>query len=380
MDQWFQSALRLHTHLTSEHWNGQGLVGPDPGVRFNYRIFRFVKSYLRQIAWNDHMYYLQAQGYWILGNWALFRLTGENKYRQIGIRCSEYVLEQQHDDGAWDYPNPEWKGRVATNEGTWAALGLLESYRQTDSSVFLEGVLNWHKFLIEVTGFQQIGNELAINYFANRRGARVPNNSITVLGFFAELADVTKDNRYAEPNVGLLNFIQRVQKPSGEFPYAVGNTADDYVQSHFQCYQYNAFECLNLIRYYEITGNSNVLPTITRSLSFLAEGLSEEGYAYYQCGQNKRTVTYHTAALGAALEKASQVGIADYGDLARQAYAYVLGLQRTDGGFIHSQRDYWLLTDQRSYPRYLAMILYHLLHIGLGTENGLRQPEQAATC
>jgi hypothetical protein len=319
------------------------------------------------------MYYLQAQGYWTLGNWALFRLTGDNEYRQIGICCSEYMLEQQHDDGAWDYPNPEWKGRVATNEGAWATLGLLESYRQTGLSMFLEGVLNWHKFLIETTGFRQTGDELAINYFANTRGTRVPNNSITVLRFFAELADVTKDDRYAEPNIGLLTFIQRVQKPSGEFPYAVGDTADDYVRSHFQCYQYNAFECLNLIRYYEVSGDTTVLPIITSLLSFLAEGLSEEGYAYYQCGQKKRTVTYHTAAIGAALERASQVGIADYSDLARRAYASVLGLQRADGGFIHSQRDYGLLTDRRSYPRYLAMILYHLLHIGLGAEKGVTE-------
>jgi hypothetical protein len=116
-----------------------------------------------------------------------------------------------------------------------------------------------------------------------------------------------------------------------------------------------------LLRYYEVTGDAAARPIITRLVSFLAGGVSSEGYAYYQCEQKQRTVTYHTTALGAALGKATQVGIADYADLARRAFAYVLGLQKTDGGFDHSQRDYRFLADQRSYPRYLAMIVYHLL-------------------
>lgn len=360
MDDYAQSALKLHDYLIAKHWNDQGLTGPDPGIRLNYRIGRFVKSYLPNLHWNDDLYYLQAQGYWILGNWHLFARTGEGTYREIALRCSHIILQRQRDDGAWEYPNPEWKGRVATAEGTWGALGLLESYRQTRDALFLSGGLRWHEYLTEKVGFQRLEDELAVNYFANRGGDRVPNNSAIVLRYLAELADVTGDKTYLQPCTGLLTFMKRVQKVTGEFPYAVGGAAGGKGQAHFQCYQYNAFGCLDLIRYYELTENAATLPLIAKVLKFLSGGLAEDGYACYACGNRHRTVNYHTAALAAAFTKADQIGIPGNENLATCAYAYLLDQQRPNGSFYHSQRDYFILNDRRPYPRYLAMILYHL--------------------
>lgn len=361
MDQYFQTALKLHQYLVSKHWNGQALIGPDPGIRFNYRIGRFIKSYLRGVHWNDDLYYLQAQGYWVLANWQLFARTGKEKYAGIALRCSEYMVTQQRDDGAWEYPNPEWKGRIATAEGTWGSLGLLETYRQTSDGAFLRGALRWHKFLVETIGFQQVGDELSVNYFAYRTQPRVPNNSAFVLRFVAELAVVTGDTGYLHPCVDLLTFMDHVQKPTGEFPYSVAGVNGGTVKPHFQCYQYNAFQCLDLIRYYELIGDAAILLLIRNVLNFLSEGLDTDGHAFYECGNRHREVTYHTAVLGAAFAKANQQGIEGYDHLANRAYSYLVGLQQANGGFSYSRRDYHLLSDQRSYPRYLAMILHHLL-------------------
>ncbi|MCB0194333.1 MAG: hypothetical protein KDJ65_20450 [Anaerolineae bacterium] len=372
-------ALKLHTHIVDKHWNGQALFGPDPGVRYNYRIFRFLKSYLRNISWNDDMYYLQAQSYWSIGNWALFTLTGDNKYRQIAVSCSEYVLERQRDDGAWDYPNPEWKGRTATVEGTWAALGLLETYRHTKHSIFLDGALRWHKYMIDVVGFQKMGDELAVNYFANMGTVRVTNNSTTVLSFLAELADATGDETYLEHRTGLINFIQRVQMPSGELPYGVGGESNPtYSREHFQCYQYNAFECLSLLKYYELTQDEAIVPTITNLLSYLSEGVAEDGHAYYNCDKPLRTVTYHATALAATFVQAKRLGFSSYDKLTERAYGYVLSQQKKDG-FVHSRRDYGVLSDQRSYPRYLSMIMYHLLFPTLQDAETSSEREQLVT-
>src|SRR5713226_7813815 len=103
----FDAALKLDRYLRTEHWNGRGLVGPDVGIRFNSRFGRFIKGYLPGVHWHDEYYYLQAQGYWILANWCLHRLTGDAEYRDIAVRCSEYAVTCQRDDGGWDYPNPE---------------------------------------------------------------------------------------------------------------------------------------------------------------------------------------------------------------------------------------------------------------------------------
>jgi len=150
--------------------------------------------------------------------------------------------------------------------------------------------------------------------------------------------------------------------PSGELPYAVGGKSDPaYYRPHFQCYQYNAFECLSLLRYYELTLDEAILPTITTLLNYLSEGIAEDGHAYYNCSKPTRAITYHAAALAAAFTKARQLGLDSYDELVERAYKYVLAWQNEDGNFTHSRRDYGVLSDQRSYPRYLSMIMYHLL-------------------
>ena len=70
---------------------------------------------------------------------------------------------------------------------------------------------------------------------------------------------------------------------------------------HFQCYQYNAFLCLDLIRHYELTRDTDSLALVPRLLDFLATGVAPNGHAFYACGNVHRAVTYHASAVGAAL-------------------------------------------------------------------------------
>ena len=355
------AALKLCHYLMNNCWRDGGLVGPDPGIRFNYRLFRFVKSYASALDWSDSMYYIQAQGYWILVNWQLFDLTEDEAYRTIALMCSETLREHQRPDGAWEYPNPEWKGRIVTSEGTWGAIGLLETYRQTQDQRTLDSILRWWSFLQTRIGFQKHGDELAVNYGVTDRKARVPNNTAFVLRFLTELTEVTGLENDSERRSQLLNFLRSVQKPNGEIPYAVDGEEGAIPREHFQCIQYNAFEVLDLMRYYELTSDTAVLAVIQPMLHFLEHGIGADGHAFYQCEDTHHTVTYHTGVLAAAFAKASMLGIGDYTLLSERAYRYVLNQQRADGSFPHSKGDYGILSDQRSYPRYLAMIAYHLL-------------------
>src|SRR2546429_6538539 len=70
-----------------------------------------------------------------------------------------------------------------------------------------------------------------------------------------------------------------------------------------------------------------------------------------------------SAVLAQAFARASQFEIPGYHAPADRAYDYLLGLQRPDGGFDFSRGDYYFFKDRRSYPRNLAMILYHLLPV-----------------
>jgi len=277
------------------------------------------------------------------------------------LRCSECVLKRQRDDGAWVYPNPEWRGRIATAEGTWGAIGLLESYRQTSSARFLQGACMWADFVTREIGFQRAGDTLAVNYFHGRRGARVPNNSAFVARFFAELADVTGRKHSLGPCAGLVEFLRAVQNDAGEFPYTVPGENGEKPTPHFQCYQYNAFQCLDLMRYHDVTKDRSVLPLVVRVLGFLRMGLASDGHSYFACGSRSRTVTYHTAVLAKAFARAEELNILNDDELADRAYSYLVNVQQPDGSFPFSRGDYLLLRDTRSYPRNLAMILYHLL-------------------
>src|SRR5258708_1193236 len=106
----FYAALKLHEYLSSFHWDGCALKGPDVGIKFNSRIGRFIKGYLADVKWNDNYRYVQAQGYWILDNWLLYSVTSDARFRTSALRCSDFLLGEQQEDGGWLYPNPEWKG------------------------------------------------------------------------------------------------------------------------------------------------------------------------------------------------------------------------------------------------------------------------------
>ena len=355
------AAGRLHSYLLREHWNGHALVGPDSGVRFNARIGRFIKSYLDFLPRQDSHIYLQGQGYWILSNWLMADLRGDELCKEIALLCSEYVLSLQRPEGYWEYPNPEWKGRVATVEGNFATLGLLESYCRTRQESLLVGAKNWYRFLVDGVGVQGGDGLLAVNYFANVASAMVPNNTTLTLLTLAKLADATGDDQYLALGGSMVAWLRQVQLAVGELPYSV-ESSERKGRRHYLCYQYNAFEFLDLAQYYRITGDQAVWPILKKLAVFLSKGISELGAARHDCYREGPEVPYYTVAVARALSQATVLGVGSFRSLADRAYRRVLSQQRTDGGIeFFSRGDYGLLTDRGSYPRNLSMILYHLL-------------------
>lgn len=369
------AAGRLHDYLLAEHLRNGALIGPDPGARWNYHVFRFFKGYLPFLPWNDDQYYLQGQGYWVLGNWKLHELTGDEKYSALAIQSSERMLSEQREDGAWEHPMAEWRGKVATFDGNWAAIGLTDTYRHTGDDRFITGALKWREFLRENISFQRVDDQLSVNYFADDVGPMIPNVSISLLHLLVELAEATGDTSYLDLAPGLLAFVKAVQRPDGEFPYAVLGPAGGPERIHNQCYQYNAFEGLNLIRYMNVTGDESIRPAIERLYGYLRGGVAPDGHALYECGNTYRAVTYHAGAMAAFFVEAGKIGFPDAEALAEKSYGYVLSKQRKGGGFPHSRGDWHVLQDTRSYPRYQAMILYHLL---VGAEDRMKHDPPAA--
>lgn len=358
----FCSAIRLYNYILNNFWNGHAIIGPDPGVMLELRIYRFIKSYLSFINWSDNYYFLQAQGYWIKSNWDLFKITGDMNYKNVAIACSKHIIDQQKKDGSWNYPSKSWKKYVATVEGTWASLGLLETFNWTEESEYLEGALKWYNFLIDRIGFQPYKNSLAINYF-DIPSMRVPNNTTLVLWFLAETYRITNDAKFIRHNDKMTRFIQLSQNDSGELKYAIE-------REHYFCFSYNAFEFLDLSHYYEIIDDERIKIILEKLAKFLSTGVTEIGSIKYDCNQTFPEVICSSGAVAAALITVASIGLRNYKRHITYAYDFLFEHQRSDGSFpscahaapyLRKPISHGFLTDNRSYPRQLCYTLQHLL-------------------
>jgi hypothetical protein len=360
-EQLLDASQRLHAYLLRHYTQGL-LHGPDPGVRFNLRLWRFLKSALDLIPWGDDYVFTQTQGYWVLSNWQLYDATGNQRYREIALESTEATLARETPQGYWAYPLPERRHLIATLEGIWGASPLLATYARSPRTELLEGAVRAYDFIIRKIGFQKHDPGEAINYFDKPRG-KVPNNSVIAAWFFLRLWKATGDARFLEHVRPLLDFIAAVQLPSGEIPY-IADSPLEKARDHYLCFQYNAYQFLHLAWSERLHSGLGARPILTRLFHFLQRGVQPNGACARNCaraGRGGPEVDYYTAALGAALHEAHQLGLSD-GDLSQRCFVRVLARQRQDGGFGFSTGDYGFLKDGRSYPRYQAMTLFHLLY------------------
>lgn len=356
MKRYSDAAFRLFQHLITHHWDGDAITGPDPIGKINWRLTRFLKSYTRWLPWNDKFEYIQGQSYWIRSNLSLYELTNDDQYLQIVTSCADFILDKQLPSGVWEHPPIHLrKGFISTVETVWACLGLMFAYQKLGNQAYLDATLRGYHGILSEIGLREYKDSLGVNYHAHTR-LLVPNATTMLLWLIAELYKNTGDESYLKHTDELIRFIEYSQMESGELPYWF-----EYRQ-HFQCFQYNSFQFLDLKYFFDITGNELVLGILKRLAQYLSIGVTERGSCRYDCFKELPETVYWTGALASALREAHELGLGDYLLLSERAYSYLLSLQKQDGAFDFSSRNYGFLRDKRSYPRYLAMILNHLLH------------------
>ncbi len=361
------AAERLHAHLLRRHYTQGRVHGPDAGVRFNLRLWRFFKSTLSFIPWSDDFIFLQSQGYWILCNWMLHDVTGDSRYRALALESSQSTLDLQQPGGYWLYPLPERRRLVATVEGDWGAIGFLATYARESREEFLQAAIRWYEYLVERIGFQPHASGEAINYFDKPRG-KIPNNSVEAVWLFLRLWKVTGDARFLAHVDGMLDFLSASQLPTGELPYIVDGPHEKG-RIHYLCYQYNAFQFLKLAWAHALRPDRRIQRILPALAGFLAKGVASSGASAADCANEKPELDYFTAVLAAALLEATASGVLPAEELSKRCYTRLLERQRPDGSFAYSTGDYGFLTDGRSYPRPQVMTLFHLLYAVCGKKN-----------
>ncbi len=369
----FQCAERLHAHLLRRHYDRGLLHGPDAGVRFNLRAWRFLKSAFDFFPWKDDYFFTQTQGYWVLANWMLFEASGDRRYREIAIESTEALRARQTPEGYWAYPLPERKHLIATLEGIWGAAPLLATHAREPQREFLEGAVRAYDFIVNRIGFQAHPRGKAINYFDRPRG-KVPNNSVIAAWFFLRLWKATGDARFLEHVQALWDFIEAAQLPTGEIPYIVESPLER-ARPHYLCFQYNAYEFLHLTWSRTLKPDLGEESLLGRLARFLESGVKPTGACANNCSGvagGGPEVDYYTAALGAALHEAARRELLENTAPSERCFARVLARQKPDGSFGYSTGDYGFLSDGRSYPRPQAMALFHLLYPVCG--NGFEKP------
>ncbi len=366
----FQSAERLHAHLASRFPADGLLRGPDPGVRLNLRVWRFVKSALPFLPWHDDYVFMQTQGYWILANWMLYESTGDPRFRTLAEDATNSVLRLQTPGGFWRYPLPERRHLIATVEGNWGSIGLLASYARDPRPEWLEGAQRWCRYLTGTIGFQPHSAGKAINYFDRPRG-KIPNNSVEAAWLFLRVWKAGGDESLLADVDAMLEFVAATQLPNGELPYIVDGP-HEAGRDHYLCFQYNAFQFLKLAWSDRLRPSATTREILPRLARFLAQGVRTNGSSAEDCFHitSGPEVDFYTAVLAAALWEARALGLLE-SDEPDRCYARVLDRQRSDGSFAFSTGDWRFLSDKRSYPRQSAMTLFHLLY-GCGSGNGFR--------
>ena len=378
-----QAAERLHFHLLRQYYS-EGLVhGPDAGIRFQLRLWRFFKAALPFVVWHDDYVFMQSQGYWILSNLMLHEATGEGKYRSLALESAEATLRMQQPGGFWLYPLPERRHLIATVEGNWGTIGLLAAYTREPRKEFLAAAVRWYDYLVGTIGFQNHLRGKAINYFDKPRG-KIPNNSVEAGWVFLRLWRATGDSRFLEHVDAMLDFLLNAQLPSGELPYIVEGPYEKG-RPHYLCYQYNAFQFLKLAWAAALRADSRIDRMLPALAGFLAGGVGQDGTSLVDCFNAKPETDYFTAVLAAALREAGKLRIpggrmpvssdkesptinpqVEARNLSDRCYARILHRQRPDGSFAYTTGDYGFMRDGRSYPRPQVMTLFHLLYPGCG--------------
>ena len=368
-EQLLSAAVRLEAHLERRHLDRGLLRGPDSGVRFNLRLWRFAKSALDFVPWHDDYIFMQTQGYWVLASWMLYATTGDTRYRDRARQATEAILRLQLPSGGWAYPLPERRHLIATVEGNWGAIGLLATHAREPRDELNGGAVRWYEFLVSHIGFQDHERGKAINYFDRPRG-KIPNNSVEAAWFMARMWQATGDARFLKHVDALIEFVAAVQLPTGELPYIVEGP-NERERVHYLCFQYNAFQFLklawlaNLLASVDPTHAARaqaiaaILPPLAR---YLERGVTANGASAADCARARPELDYHTAVLGAALGEAARLGLVPSAESSQRCYARLRERQRASGEFGYSSGDYGFLRDQRSYPRALAMTLFHLLY------------------
>ncbi len=354
------AARRLHAHISSRHLHGGQLAGADQGVRWNIRLGRFVKSYLPMLRPVERHYFVQGQAYWALASWTLGDLTGDATHHAAARAATRTIQQTQRPDGAWDYPLPERQHLIATVEGDFGAVAMLEGHRHEGDAAWLAGAKRWHDYVEREIGYQSHAGGLCVNYFQKPRGL-VPNNTCEWIWVLGMLARATGDTRYLERVPALLTFLEAVQLPSGELPYELAGGSEPRTRLHYLCFQYNAFQCMKLAWYAHDHGDARARRLAERVSDFLATGVLASGAVRASCTSVLPEVIYYADAVAMALHAASDEGWRDHRALADRAFRWVIAQQNADGGFPRFSRgDYFLLSDRNEYPRYLAMTLFHL--------------------
>ena len=141
----------------------------------------------------------------------------------------------------------------------------------------------------------------------------MPNNSTLALKMFANLFKATGDDKFLSACPAMLNWLRRIQLQTGELPYGVEGSR---ARVHFLCYQYNAFELLDLIEYQRITRDEEVIPIIKKLAHYLAHAVTASGSARFNCHRDRPEVLYYAAAVAAALSESAAGGIGPYEHLA----------------------------------------------------------------
>ena len=288
-------------------------------------------------------------------NIEMYKKTKDKEYLNQAIDGSNWLIQNQNKAGFWVFTTFERKRRrVQTVDSTMGALALISLYKVTGNSKLLLISKRWLEYIINNGLIKKKDHTYCMYYLdGDMEDLEVTNVACCIVHLMSEFYKVSNEGKYKKIADNLIPFIKSMQLSSGEFRYSSK-------RDHYQGPQYNAFQLIFLLSYYEITKDKDLKNILEATKNYLESSVNKDGSVQfgpvkYAFNTSNRKLYYHSAAVAAALsEYKYQIGNVNERKILDSISFALLG-QRIDGSFSFGQNAlFGLIDDIVPYPRYIG--------------------------
>jgi len=219
---------------------------------------------------------------------------------------------------------------------TFAGNALLDAYDKFKDSAHLDMAISAGNFLLEGLNVTRTDDESCFSYTPLDHG-QVHNANLLGAAFLSRLYSLTQEKKFLEPAQSAVRYSLRRQNEDGSWPYGEDKTQRWVDNFH------TGYNLVALKRFFEYTGDTDVLENIRKGFSFyIANFFTEDGIPKYFHNQ-LYPIDIHAIAQSIMTLVEFKAYDKDNIDLAKRIFTWSLEtMQSKEGYFFYQKKKYFI--------------------------------------